>query len=258
MWGRSTTSAPARRSAGPRRRCSACGWRGPGSGPCCPSWTRPADGLGRGRRDSAQGRRGAHLPADRQRADSHRRARRGSAGPEPGGGGTRQASRADGRDLRSYDPSRLEQALPSASWKAGHHRPRSGSLASRRPDLPHSSHEPQKISPKRASKHVKSKRETKIPTVPHNFVATSEAFQTHPTENQTRIKQARENIRKLKRWSGAGSNRRPSAFQFNSAKRCADLQKRWSLTSETALGGRCKIYATRPDMPRPPDSTARP
>jgi hypothetical protein len=27
-------------------------------------------------------------------------------------------------------------------------------------------------------------------------------------------------------WSGAGSNRRPSAFQVNDAKRCANLRKR--------------------------------
>ena len=46
-------------------------------------------------------------------------------------------------------------------------------------------------------------------------------------------------------WSGAGSNRRPSAFQVNRAKRCTDLRKRTSLTSGTALGGRCKIYASR-------------
>jgi hypothetical protein len=46
-------------------------------------------------------------------------------------------------------------------------------------------------------------------------------------------------------WSGTGSNCRPSAFQVNRAKRYADLQKRTSLTSETALGGRCKIYASR-------------
>jgi hypothetical protein len=46
-------------------------------------------------------------------------------------------------------------------------------------------------------------------------------------------------------WSGAGSNRRPSAFQVNHAKRCADLQKRTSLTSETALGGRCKFHASK-------------
>ena len=46
-------------------------------------------------------------------------------------------------------------------------------------------------------------------------------------------------------WSGAGSNRRPSAFQVNRAKRYADLRKRTSLTSETALGGRCEIYASR-------------
>ena len=45
-------------------------------------------------------------------------------------------------------------------------------------------------------------------------------------------------------WSGAGSNRRPSAFQVNHAKRYADLQKRTSLTSGTALGGRCKIHAS--------------
>jgi hypothetical protein len=44
-------------------------------------------------------------------------------------------------------------------------------------------------------------------------------------------------------WSGAGSNRRPSAFQVNHAKRYADLQKRTSLTSENALGGRCEIDA---------------
>jgi hypothetical protein len=46
-------------------------------------------------------------------------------------------------------------------------------------------------------------------------------------------------------WSGAGSNRRPSAFQVNRAKRCADLRKRTSLTSGTALGGRCRIHASR-------------
>ena len=46
-------------------------------------------------------------------------------------------------------------------------------------------------------------------------------------------------------WSGAGTNRRPSAFQVNHAKRYADLQKRTSPTSETALGGRCKIHASR-------------
>ena len=46
-------------------------------------------------------------------------------------------------------------------------------------------------------------------------------------------------------WSGTGSNCRPSAFQVNRAKRYADLRKRTSLTSETALGGRCEIYASR-------------
>ena len=46
-------------------------------------------------------------------------------------------------------------------------------------------------------------------------------------------------------WSGAGSNCRPSAFQVNRAERCADLQKRMSLTSGTALCGRCKIHASR-------------
>jgi len=46
-------------------------------------------------------------------------------------------------------------------------------------------------------------------------------------------------------WSGAGSNCRPSAFQVNCAKRCADLQKRTSLTSGSVLGGRCRIYASR-------------
>jgi hypothetical protein len=53
------------------------------------------------------------------------------------------------------------------------------------------------------------------------------------------------------RWSeaacgqGAGSNRRPSAFQVNRAQRCADLRKRTSLTSGTALGGRCNLDASR-------------
>jgi hypothetical protein len=46
-------------------------------------------------------------------------------------------------------------------------------------------------------------------------------------------------------WSGAGSNRRPSAFQVNRAKRCADLRKRTSLTSGTALGGRCTTHDSR-------------
>ena len=46
-------------------------------------------------------------------------------------------------------------------------------------------------------------------------------------------------------WSGAGSNCRPSAFQVNRAKRCANLQKRTSLTSGTALGGRCNVHASR-------------
>jgi hypothetical protein len=46
-------------------------------------------------------------------------------------------------------------------------------------------------------------------------------------------------------WSGAGSNRRPSAFQVNRAKRYADLQKRTSLTSGTALGGRCRSKLPR-------------
>lgn len=42
-----------------------------------------------------------------------------------------------------------------------------------------------------------------------------------------------------------GVERRPSAFQDNRAKRYADLRKRTSLTSETALGGRCEIYASK-------------
>jgi hypothetical protein len=46
-------------------------------------------------------------------------------------------------------------------------------------------------------------------------------------------------------WSGAGSNRRPSAFQVNRAKRCTDLRNWTSLTSETELGGRCEIHANR-------------
>ncbi len=59
-------------------------------------------------------------------------------------------------------------------------------------------------------------------------------------------------------WSGAGSNRRPSAFQVNRAERCADLRKRTSLTSGTALGGRCKIHASRTQYTRPPGKTATP
>ena len=51
-------------------------------------------------------------------------------------------------------------------------------------------------------------------------------------------------------WSGAGSNRRPSAFQVNRAKRCTDLQKRTPPTSRTALGGRCVIHASRQQLPR--------
>src|SRR5258708_35226680 len=59
-------------------------------------------------------------------------------------------------------------------------------------------------------------------------------------------------------WSGAGSNRRPSAFQVNNAKRYADLQKRTSLTSETALGGRCSSTPAGPNTPRPRGRTAPP
>jgi hypothetical protein len=57
-------------------------------------------------------------------------------------------------------------------------------------------------------------------------------------------------------WSGAGSNRRPSAFQVNHAKRYANLQKRTSPTSETALGGRCTTHANRTRHARPLGSTA--
>ena len=53
-------------------------------------------------------------------------------------------------------------------------------------------------------------------------------------------------VRAAQRWrSGAGSNRRPSAFQVNDAKRCANLRKRMSPASGTALGGRCRIDASR-------------
>ena len=53
-------------------------------------------------------------------------------------------------------------------------------------------------------------------------------------------------------WSGAGSIRRPSAFQVNRAKCCADLQKRMSLTSGTALGGRCaEIHASSSPVSSP-------
>jgi hypothetical protein len=47
------------------------------------------------------------------------------------------------------------------------------------------------------------------------------------------------------RWSGAGSNRRPSAFQVNRAERRAGLRKRTSLTSGIALGGKCDVHASR-------------
>ena len=46
-------------------------------------------------------------------------------------------------------------------------------------------------------------------------------------------------------WSGTGSNCRPSAFQVNRVMRCADLRKRTSPTSETALGGRCYTHGSR-------------
>jgi hypothetical protein len=59
-------------------------------------------------------------------------------------------------------------------------------------------------------------------------------------------------------WSGAGSNRRPSAFQVNHAKRCADLQERTSLTSGTALGGRCSVHASRTQYTRPQGRTPTP
>jgi hypothetical protein len=59
-------------------------------------------------------------------------------------------------------------------------------------------------------------------------------------------------------WSGTGSNCRPSAFQVNCAERCADLRKRTSLTSETALGGRCNVHASRTRCTRPPGGIATP
>ena len=46
-------------------------------------------------------------------------------------------------------------------------------------------------------------------------------------------------------WSGTGSSCRPSAFQVNRAKRCARPARRTSLTSGTALGGRCNVHASR-------------
>ena len=54
-----------------------------------------------------------------------------------------------------------------------------------------------------------------------------------------------------------GSDRRPSALQVNSAKRCADLRKLTSLTSRTTLGGRCKNHAcTEPSSARSPGKIA--
>jgi hypothetical protein len=47
------------------------------------------------------------------------------------------------------------------------------------------------------------------------------------------------------KFSGHRDRHGEKAFQVNSAKRYADLQKRTSPTSETALGGRCKIHASR-------------
>jgi hypothetical protein len=45
----------------------------------------------------------------------------------------------------------------------------------------------------------------------------------------------------------SGQRDRPGekAFQVNRARRCADLRKRTSLTSGTALGGRCTTHASR-------------
>ena len=68
-------------------------------------------------------------------------------------------------------------------------------------------------------------------------------------------------------WTGPSSRRgtaRTSVFQVNRPERYADLQKRTSLTSETALGGRCRILANtgksiKPGLPirvasgRPPE-----
>ena len=40
-----------------------------------------------------------------------------------------------------------------------------------------------------------------------------------------------------RRWAGAGSNRRPSAFQVTAPERCAHLRHRTSLTSGLSIGG---------------------
>jgi hypothetical protein len=53
-----------------------------------------------------------------------------------------------------------------------------------------------------------------------------------------------------------GLSRRPFAFQVNRSKRCADLRKRTSLTSGTALGGRCSVHASRTQYAGPPGRTA--
>ena len=72
------------------------------------------------------------------------------------------------------------------------------------------------------------------------------------------IRAGNQHFRCCEMWSGAGSNRRPSAFQVNRAKRCADLRKRTPPTSGTALGGRCEIHATRLNTLRPPGKAATP
>src|SRR5579859_4957276 len=67
----------------------------------------------------------------------------------------------------------------------------------------------------------------------------------HSSDRRTRVPTSVFPLVRGDMWSGTGSNCRPSAFQVNRAKRYADLRKRTSPTSETALGGRCNMHASR-------------
>jgi len=58
---------------------------------------------------------------------------------------------------------------------------------------------------------------------------------------------ARSRFRRSERLCGQGQDRTVDLplFRVNRAKRCANLPKRTSLISGTALGGRCSVYANR-------------
>jgi hypothetical protein len=101
--------------------------------------------------------------------------------------------------------------------------------------------------------------EDQIPTTPHNSGATTATAQTPNLRRRFSISAGQSTYkRKFGCVVRGGSNRRPSAFQVNRAKRCAHLQKRTSLTSETALGGRYDFDASRSSTLRPPRTAAIP